>query len=84
MYVNVYISSLFLYIHIIIYSAGLTESEAQWQACDSPCILCHNDPQPLNFVRTPDGMEVYMLLIQYMWYMYMLSFCCVVLPCLSF
>jgi thiamine kinase-like enzyme len=25
------------------------------QACDSVCVLCHNDAQPLNFVQTPNG-----------------------------
>ena len=51
-----------MYVYIYIYAAGdhvLTESEAHWQACGSPCILCHNDPQPLNFIQTPDGMIVY-------------------------
>ena len=28
------------------------------QACDSHCVLCHNDAQPLNFVRTPHGKRV--------------------------
>ena len=25
------------------------------QACDSQCVLCHNDAQPLNFIQTPNG-----------------------------
>jgi thiamine kinase-like enzyme len=29
--------------------------DGRGKACDSPCVLCHNDVQPLNFVQTGDG-----------------------------
>ncbi|CAI8035057.1 Ethanolamine kinase [Geodia barretti] len=39
-------------------AASDSEEEGSGGISQSACVLCHNDPQPLNFVKTPTGSVV--------------------------
>ena len=47
-------SFMLLYAGVCVNGDSATE-QVKHLACHSPCVLCHNDAQPLNFVLSNDG-----------------------------